>query len=199
MVERESPVSISSDRAVTPPARKNLAKENFARIRLPKSAFCRRRIDFRDPEKAIGLGIVRSGDERAAHFCAVPSGLDTKPKRLVDLDVARREILHGRSLSHRRSTIERCQGFGCWVITTFAQLSWNVAGIDVGSFSIMPCRSQDSRVALRLGQRPSDVGCFLRDLAAVPVEIEWLVIHWASRARGHAQTHSGDSSGPARL
>lgn len=82
-------LSISSDWAVTP-ARNNLAKEKFAQIRLPKSAFCRRRIDFRDPEKAISLGIVRSGDERAAHFCAVPSGLDTKPKRLVELDVARR-------------------------------------------------------------------------------------------------------------
>jgi hypothetical protein len=55
----------------------------------------RRRIDLRDLDKAIGLGIVRPGDERSAHFCAVPAGYDAKPKRLFCLDVTRREILHG--------------------------------------------------------------------------------------------------------
>ena len=56
--------------------------------------FGRRRIDLRDLEKAIGFGIVRPGDERPAHFCAVPAGYDAKPKRLLCLDVTRRKILH---------------------------------------------------------------------------------------------------------
>jgi hypothetical protein len=54
----------------------------------------RRRIDFRDPAKAIGLRIVRPGDERPAYFRAVPAGYDAKPKRLFRLDVTRREILY---------------------------------------------------------------------------------------------------------
>jgi len=61
-----------------------------AEIRLTRTAFCRRRIDFRDLVKTIGLGIVRPGDERTAHFCAVPSGFDAKSKRLFDSDAARR-------------------------------------------------------------------------------------------------------------
>ena len=61
-----------------------------AEIRLTRTAFCRGRIDFRDLVKAIGLGIVRPGDEGAAHFCAKPSGFDAKSKRLFDRDAARR-------------------------------------------------------------------------------------------------------------
>ena len=61
-----------------------------AELRLTRTAFWRRRIDFRDLVKTIGLGIVRPGDERAAHFCAVPSGFDAKSKRLFDRDAARR-------------------------------------------------------------------------------------------------------------
>ena len=68
------------------------------------------RIYFRDLVKTIGLGIVRPGDERATHFCAVPSGFDAKSKRLFDRDAARRQVLHERSPSCRRSTIERYQG-----------------------------------------------------------------------------------------
>ena len=56
--------------------------------------FFRRRINLCDPAKAIGLGIVRSGDKRSAHFCAVPAGYDAKPKRLFCLNVTRRTILH---------------------------------------------------------------------------------------------------------
>ena len=58
------------------------------------NGFAGRRIDLRDPEKAIGLGIVRPGDKRSAHFCAVPAGYDAKPKRLFCLNVTRRKILH---------------------------------------------------------------------------------------------------------
>jgi hypothetical protein len=57
--------------------------------------FFRLRIDLFDPAKAIGFGIVRPGDERSAHFRAVPAGHDAKPKRLFRFDVTRREILHG--------------------------------------------------------------------------------------------------------
>lgn len=56
---------------------------------------CRRRIDLQDLAQAIGLGVVRPGDERAAHLRAVPTGFDPKPKRLFGLHVARRKILHG--------------------------------------------------------------------------------------------------------
>src|ERR1700726_935421 len=72
-----------------------------------------RRIDFRDLEKAIGLGIVRPGDEGSAHFCTVPAGYDAKPKRLFCLNVTRRKILHGvRCLQvGDRSRIERRSGF----------------------------------------------------------------------------------------
>jgi hypothetical protein len=73
--------------------------------RLLFCGFCRRRIDFRDLAKAIGLGVVRSGDERAAHFRAVPSGSDAKPNRLFDLNVARRKfawrITFSLALDHR--------------------------------------------------------------------------------------------------
>ena len=44
---------------------------------------------------AIGLGIVRSGDKRSAHFRNVPAGHDAKPKRLFCLNVTRRKVLHG--------------------------------------------------------------------------------------------------------
>jgi hypothetical protein len=80
--------------------------------RPPLHGLCRRRIDLGDLEKAIGFGVVRSGDERTAHFGAVPSGHDAKPERLFCFDVARREILHGGWLSRWRSTIERRQVFG---------------------------------------------------------------------------------------
>jgi hypothetical protein len=56
---------------------------------------CGRRIDIGYSAKAIGFGVVRSGDKRAAHFRAVPTRYDTKPERLLCFDVARREILHG--------------------------------------------------------------------------------------------------------
>ena len=55
----------------------------------------RRRIDLRDLEKTIGLGIVRPGDKRSAHFGAVPAGCDAEPKRLLYLNVTRRKVLHG--------------------------------------------------------------------------------------------------------
>jgi hypothetical protein len=57
--------------------------------------FLRLRIDLFDLAKAIGFGIVRPGDERSAHFRAVPAGHDAEPKRLFHFDVTRREILHG--------------------------------------------------------------------------------------------------------
>jgi hypothetical protein len=56
---------------------------------------CGRRIDIGYSAKAVGFGVVRSGDKRAAHFRAVPARYDTKPERLLCFDVARREILHG--------------------------------------------------------------------------------------------------------
>jgi hypothetical protein len=48
-----------------------------------------------DLAKAIGLGIVRSGDKRSAHLRAVPAGYDAKPKGLFCLNVTRRKVLHG--------------------------------------------------------------------------------------------------------
>jgi len=36
-----------------------------------------------------------TGDERSAHFSAVPAGHDAKPKRFFRLDVTRREDFHG--------------------------------------------------------------------------------------------------------
>jgi hypothetical protein len=56
---------------------------------------CGRRIDIGYSAKAVGFGVVRSGDKRAAHFRAVPARYDTKPECLLCFDVARREILHG--------------------------------------------------------------------------------------------------------
>jgi hypothetical protein len=57
--------------------------------------FGRRRIDFCDLAKAVGLGIMRAGDKSSTHFCTVPAGDDAKPKRLLSLDVTRRKIGHG--------------------------------------------------------------------------------------------------------
>src|SRR6185312_5288332 len=92
--------------------------------RLHLCGFCRRRIDLRDLAKAIGLGVVRPGDERAAHFRAVPSGSDAKPKRLFDLNVAGRKILHRGSLSRWRSTIERCQFLADWRSRLLLSYRW---------------------------------------------------------------------------
>jgi hypothetical protein len=58
-------------------------------------AFSGRRIELCDLAKAIGLGIVRSGDKRSAHFRTVPAGYDAKPKRLFCRNVTRRKVLHG--------------------------------------------------------------------------------------------------------
>jgi hypothetical protein len=58
-------------------------------------SFFGRRIELCDLAKAIGLGIVRSGDKRSAHFRAVPAGYDAKPKGLFCLNVTRRKVLHG--------------------------------------------------------------------------------------------------------
>jgi hypothetical protein len=58
-------------------------------------AFSARRIELGDLAKAIGLGIVWSGDKGSAHFRTVPTGYDAKPKRLFCLNVTRRKVLHG--------------------------------------------------------------------------------------------------------
>jgi len=55
----------------------------------------RRRIDLFDLAAAISLGIMRSRDEGAAHFGAVPARYDTEPERLLGFNVARRKTLHG--------------------------------------------------------------------------------------------------------
>src|SRR5476651_736655 len=57
-------------------------------------AFRNHRIDLGDFSQAIGFGFVRSRDEGSADLGAVPAGFNTETKRLIGLDVARREILH---------------------------------------------------------------------------------------------------------
>jgi hypothetical protein len=89
-------------------------------------AFSGRRIELCDLAKAIGLGIVRSGDKRSAHFRTVPAGYDAKPKRLFCRNVTRRKVLHGGytfKLAFDRSTrairngylkvmVSRCERMG---------------------------------------------------------------------------------------
>jgi hypothetical protein len=53
-----------------------------------------RRVDLRDPAQAIGFGIVWTGYECSADLCGIPSRCHAEAKRLFNLDMTRREILH---------------------------------------------------------------------------------------------------------
>jgi hypothetical protein len=79
------------------------------------SPFFRLRINLFDSAKAVGFGIVRTGNEGSAHLRAVPAGYDAKPKRLFRFDVTWREILHGlyafRLAFDRRSSAWKSPAF----------------------------------------------------------------------------------------